>query len=112
MAQVQQHLGTYNKIMLATQAINHMAFSIDSVLKEYRRIDSVSGDDVTKEGIETKEKVLNEQLERLKVIMNDLGDYMSGVDCIAPIDVKITNAAFDIVVWGNDHVENEELLLK
>jgi hypothetical protein len=38
--------------------------------------------------------------------MSKLGDYMNAHDCISPIDERITNAAFEIIIQGKDDTQS------
>lgn len=58
----------------------------------------------------TDQAQLEKTLNGLSVIMENLMDYMNDHDAIVGIDVKITNAASDILLFGNDDLENEDYL--
>src|ERR1035437_589686 len=64
-------------------------------------------DEVIKEMVEVQTELLDDTVCELSIIMNKLGDYMNAHDCIAPIDGRITNAAFEIIVQGKDETQSQ-----
>lgn len=103
-----ERLDTFSKILLATQSINYLANNIYGAMIDVSYLSAHNPDKkFLQDSVEQKQSVLNDTLEALKNVMEDLGNYCSGVDLIAPIDIKVTNAAFDIVIHGNDDVEEE-----
>lgn len=105
-----EKLDDFSKILLATQSIVYMASSINGVyqinkmmLHDIHRAEI--DDKFMKTSIEEKAKVLFDTVEKLKAIMEDMGNYINAVDLICPLDVRVTEAAFQIVIGGKDNVE-------
>lgn len=101
-------LDSFNKILLATGAINYMASGINGVNLQMVCLPDPNG--YHKDGIQSRFEILKEVEGDLFKIMEKLGDYMNDTDCITPIDVRATKEAFDIVSGDNDNVEVEESL--
>lgn len=98
-----QKLDNISKIMLATGSINYMATAINSVNEQIKMVPDPEG--YHKEGIETRDQLLARTVKRLGNIMEELGNLMNNQDCIAPIDVRATTPAFEIILHGKDDVE-------
>lgn len=90
------------KIMMATGAINYMACALNDVNEQMKFIPDKEG--YHKPGIEAKDQLLAEVVVDLTAIMNKLGDIINAHDCSCPIDIYATQAAFDVLVKGNDDV--------
>lgn len=106
-----QKLDSFSKILLATSAINYMASSINGVNRDMKFIIATPPPNydasVHKEGIETKDALLEEVVKDLGAIMEKMGNLINGHDCICPIDQYITTPAFQVVIHGNDDVEGD-----
>ena len=95
-------LDSFSKIMLATGAINYMANCINSVNEQIKFVPDP--DQVHSEGIKQRDAILFDTWGKLGDIMEELGNLMNDHDCISPIDVRATKAAYDIIVHGKDDV--------
>ena len=102
-----EKLDSFNKILLATGSINYMASAINGVKEQVKMIPKIDEDiDNTNKGIvERGEAILNDALSKLSEVMESLGNYMSGEDCICPIDVYATTPAFNIIMHGKDDTD-------
>jgi hypothetical protein len=100
-----ERLDSFSKILLATQSINYMANVINGVRENLVMCKAV--DEVIKEMVEVQTELLDDTVCELSIIMNKLGDYMNAHDCISPIDGRITNVAFEIIVQGKDETKSE-----
>lgn len=101
-----KRLDHFSKIIIATGQINYMASSVNGVnlqLKAIRKQD----EDFLRELIKTNDEFLKEVVVDLKNIMEKVGNYINGVDCICPIDVRVSKVPFEIVVENKDEVEND-----
>lgn len=98
-----QKLDSFSKILLATGAINYMASGINYVNEQCRLLPDEHG--FHKEGIAERDKLLADTVKQLGQVMEDLGNYMNGADCICPIDVRATKQAFQIIIHGKDNVD-------
>lgn len=98
-----ERLDSFSKILLATQSINYMANIINKTCQELKSLSL--HDETAKELIEEQTALLGDTVDELTVIMNKLGNYMNATDCISPIDTKITDAAFEIIMRGKDEME-------
>ena len=102
-------LESIQKIMLATGTINYMASAINSVNEQAKMIpqlESTIAMSTILGGINERDELLSESVIKLHEVMELLGDYMNGADCISPIDVRATEQAFLIVSGENDDVED------
>lgn len=98
-------LDSFHKILIATGQINYMAASLDSVNSEIKTIPDPQG--VHRDGIEDRKKALAETVEKLTVVMNNLGDCINRWDCLCEIDQRVAKVPFEIMVEGKD--ETDEL---
>lgn len=91
-----------------------MASSVNSTIIQLKTSTSVDSKtdipsdvkDVLEETINKNSKELDFCLDHLKETMERLGNYMNNCDLICPIDVRITEEAFQILFHGKDNVEN------
>lgn len=95
-----EKLDSLSKILLATHTINILSANIVDIMKDYdyspiEDVRAVTGE---------FQAILNNAIEQLKPIMKSLGDFLNNRDAVCPIDVRITKAAFDILISGNDNV--------
>ncbi len=58
------------------------------------------------QGIKEKDELLNAVVNKLGAIMEELGNCINNCDAICPIDVRVTNEAFQIIIQGKDDVES------
>lgn len=100
-------LDAFSKILLATQSINYMAASLNGVMQS--KSASASTHPIVVDSIKQDETQIYKTLQSLTVIMENLGDYINDIEAISLIDVKITAAAFDILIHGNDDMETGDL---
>lgn len=98
-----EKLDIFNKILLATQTINYLASNMNNVVTQIRSMTGMSN--IQMNGADATEAVLNTALVQLANVMEGLGDYVNNVDMVCPIDERITNAAFQIIVHGKDNIE-------
>lgn len=97
-----EKLDNLSKILLATGAINYMASAVDSVNEQMKFVPDPEG--VHKPGITERDDILQQTWIKLGEIMENLADVMNSHDCICPIDVRATKAAFDIIIHKKDDV--------
>lgn len=99
-----QRLESIAKIMMATGAINYMACALNDVNEQMKFVPDKDGYHLP--GIQAKDQLLADTATALAAIMNKLGDMMNAHDCLCPIDIYATQAAFDVLVQGNDDVNH------
>lgn len=95
-----EKLDPLSKILLATQSINFMAATIHDLMRDHEMIDEKMDTSVPlilRSHLETS-------VELLKPIMEGMADFLNNRDAVCPIDVRVTCAAFDILIGGNDNV--------
>lgn len=101
-----QKLDSLSKIILATGAINYMAAGIDSVNEQIKMIQPPADmKDVFADGIKGRDAVLAKAVKQLAQVMEDLGNYMNNNDCLCPLDVRVTEDAFNVIIGGQDDPE-------
>lgn len=100
-----EKLDSFSKILLATGAINYMAASLNSVTQQIafipKNVSETAAESVIRNNAE-----LDKVLVALKDTMENFGNFMDGIDCVCPIDVRIYEVPFDIILHGNDNVED------
>lgn len=101
-----EKLDDFNKILIATAQINYMASAIHGVNVQMK-MTGLAKEKVHAPGVKEKDRLLAETVKTLGEVMEDLGNYMSGADCICPIDVRVTTPAFEIIIHGKDDVEKD-----
>jgi hypothetical protein len=97
-----QKLDSFSKILLATVTINYLASMLDGVNSDMKFIPDP--DKVHAEGIQKRQVALENAVEKLKEVMNELGDAM---DAVCPIDEYVTEPAFNVLCHGHDNVEGD-----
>lgn len=97
-----EKLDTYSKILLATQSINYMANTVNSVNEQIKMIPVKS--QTIGDGITGRDNALFSVEKQLLKIMEELGDFMNANDISSDIDIRITKEAFSIL-HGNDNIE-------
>ena len=104
-----EKIDSFSKILLATQTINYMAAQINQVKKDMEHIVSQNQHNnqgsVARASANDKEYLLGLCVGRLSDIMELLGNHMNNTDTIMPIDRRITDTAFEIIIHGKDNVE-------
>lgn len=100
-------LDDFNKILLATGAINYLSSSIYGVNENMKYLlnSDIPVDKTLKEGIDIRNTLLSDTVTKLYEVMEELGEYMNGYDCISPVDIRATNEAFKIVSGEHDNIE-------
>lgn len=101
-------LDPYSKILLATQTINFLASNINSVMNDYAWLSTVNepaSAERLRNSAKQKKDLLEDALIGLVSVMESLADYCNDFDSITPIDIKIVKPAFDVLVHGEDLVE-------
>jgi hypothetical protein len=99
-----EKLNNLSKILIATGQINYMASSIYDV-NQQMKFSGLDKKDAHKEGVEAKDELLEDVVERLAGIMEDLGNLINAHDCVCHIDERVSKVPFEIVVHGMDDVE-------
>lgn len=97
-----ERLDTFNKILLATGTINYMASALNGVTQTVAHI---STSQIAIESVGRNKEELDKVLGSLKNVMESFGNYLDGIDCVCPIDQRIYEVPFDIIIHGNDEVE-------
>ncbi len=97
-----EKLDNFNKILIATSAINYMASSVNMVNEQLKMMPNIKP---FEEGIEVKNKFLEVTLLQLSKIMEDMGNFINSGDIICPLDVRVTTPAFEIIIGGKDNVD-------
>jgi hypothetical protein len=99
-----QKLESIAKIMMATGAINYMACALNDVNEQMKFVPDKDGYHLP--GIQAKDQLLADTVTALAAIMEKLGNMMNAHDCICPIDIYATQAAFNVLIQGNDDVNH------
>ena len=102
MPEIQTKLDQQSKILLATQTINYLSHQLYGL---NRQLKFIGDDPVMAERIKENEKVLNGTVERLSRLVEDLSNYMNGIDAVNPIDAKVALAANRILLFNQDDVD-------
>lgn len=104
-----QKLDVMSKILLATQSINYMALSLHSSSVQMSTIGAyepkMKYEEIHKERVEKSFEVLEDVLKDIMIAMDNLGDYINAIDCICPLDVRVTKEAFEILFHDKDNTE-------
>ena len=98
-----QKLDAFSKILIATGQINYMAASINGVNEQMKFIPDKDG--IHKDGIKAKDDLLDEVVEKLGLIMEDMGNLINSHDCICTIDERVGKVPFEIIVHKMDDTE-------
>jgi hypothetical protein len=99
-----ERLDSFSKILIATAQINYMAASINNV-NEQIKLTGLAKNPVHAEGVREKDELLDAAVEKLAAIMEDMGNYINNNDCICPIDERVAQVPFEIIVHKKDEVE-------
>lgn len=100
---IENKLDNLSKILLATQTINFLAATMYTLNMQMKTIPDEKG--YHADGINLKDETLEWAVTHLAEVMEVLGNVLNGCDAVTPIDQKITQAAFDIIVRKQDDVE-------
>ena len=119
MEQPAERLDAVSKALLACHAITHMLCSLQGVminstwLEHARNKDPKANEGIgsvftrtLREGIESKEKFLEDTVSKLADIADEVGEFMAGGDMVTEIDIRILRPFAEIVGEGLDEVEN------
>jgi hypothetical protein len=98
-----EKLDSFSKILLATQSINYMSNVVNAANQQIKVLPDEEG--IFTSGIKDRDALLDIVIYKLSDIMQDLGDYMNNSDCISPIDERITEQAFKIVIYGKNNTD-------
>lgn len=99
-------LDNFNKILIATAAINYMAHGIYETSGDIKK-SGLSQETFHKEVVEEADEILHLAISQLEGLMDTLGDFINARDMVSPIDIRVTQAAFDIVCHGKDDSEED-----
>lgn len=100
-----QKLNSFSKILLATGTINYLASMIEGVNSEMKMMPGFTSlGSVHKEGIEQRDKDMDEALALLEQAMEILGNSLNE-QCA--IDIYVTTPAFNVLIHGHDDVEGD-----
>lgn len=100
-----EKLDPLSKIIIATGQINFMSAHIHVANSQIRLIPDQYG--FQKDGLDERNSLLNEVVENLGDIMEKLGNLINSYDMATPIDERVSEVPFDIVVHGNDDIEGD-----
>jgi len=95
-----EKLDNISKIIIATSTISYMASNLSRVNEQLKML-SIKLPEL-KDQTNVHDIVLKKTVAQLAHIMEDLGNYISDVGIVAPIDERVTKEAFEIVVHGKD----------
>lgn len=101
-------LGNLEKIQVALHGINYLATQIDKVKNIQLSGGYKIGGYYPGEDPETKEKKLGLAVQQLTEIFQSLGNFCFDQEMITPIDLKIIDPAFQILLKGNDRVDGKD----
>ena len=101
---MEEKLDSFSKILIATGQINYMASSINSVNMQIKTVSDDKG--TFKHRIDQRDKALADAVCKLGEVMEDLGDLINVQDCISPIDERVSNVPFEIIIHGKDEIES------
>ncbi len=100
-----QKLDTFSKIILATGSINYLASMVEGVNSEMKMTPGfMSEGSVHKEGVDKRDKDMDEALALLEQVMGKLGNSLEE-QCA--IDIYVTTPAFNVLIHGHDDVEGD-----
>lgn len=117
MEQQVERLDAVSKALLACHAITHMLCSLQGVMINSVWLEHARKNDPTvnegslltrtlREGIESKERFLEETVSKLAIIADEVGEFMNGGDMVAEIDIRILRPFAEIIGDGLDEVDN------
>lgn len=95
-----ERLNTFSKILITTGQINYLANTVHTVNQQLKMIPDTKGALVG--SIENQELMLNDVQYKLALVMESLADFCNNTDIVMPIDERICDNAFDIILRGND----------
>lgn len=95
-------LDNFSKILLATAQINYQAASLNGVVEQQKLMGLRTE---IGERIRQTDEVLQNAANSLTQIMVRMADYINNVDCICPLDVRVSRVPFEILVHGKDETE-------
>lgn len=100
-----EKLDLFSKILIATGQINYMASLINSVNEQIKFVPDKEG--YHKEGIKSRDDLLNEVVIKLAAIMEEMGNCINEHDCLCTIDERVAKVPFEIIIHGMDNVEDD-----
>lgn len=103
MAESNEKLDDFSKIVLATSSIAYMASQINRVILSTPN----PPDAATEYNLEEGRDLLTFSLQRLIPIMNALATHLNDAGIARHIDERATSPAFEVCVYGFDETETD-----
>lgn len=100
-----EKLNPINKIVLATGSINYMAAHIHTIRQQMLATNLQHEGNPHKQSLHDQKQTFNRTLMHLENAMEELMSYLDGYDCLTDLDVTILNPPFDVIVEGNDDMD-------
>lgn len=103
-------LDDYSKILLATSQINMLANNLNQIKSGRWVFESLPFLNQAETEINAEiDKALRSTVEKLSNVFEELAVFLDGIDAVSPIDVRISKAASEILLFDKDETEEEYL---